>query len=428
MFRFLTPDEIESRSMDLPAPLLERCAETIAAVRSGGDESLRRYAEEWDGLTSGGSLFVGPDELAASFEAVPVETRALLGRTAARIREFAERQRECVKGLVTHRDGLEFGHECIPVRRAGCYAPGGRYPLASSVLMTTLAARAAGVEGIVVASPRPHPVTLAAAHLGGAEVLIAAGGAQAIAALAHGCGPVEQCDMVVGPGNRYVTAAKYLVSRDVGIDMLAGPSELLVLADADAAPSLVSADLLAQAEHDADAFPVLVTTSRSVGEAVQRELDRQLAVLSSAPTAAEALANGGIVLCGDEDEAVAVCNRLAPEHLALHVADPAPLHGRLDHFGAVFAGASSAEVLGDYGAGPNHVLPTGGQARHTGGLSVFQFLRFRTFMREVDSKGHEQLLADAEAFALLEGLPGHARSAGIRAALQARGPVDSPTS
>jgi phosphoribosyl-ATP pyrophosphohydrolase/phosphoribosyl-AMP cyclohydrolase/histidinol dehydrogenase len=220
--------------------------------------------------------------------------------------------------------------------------------------------------------------------------------------------------MVVGPGNRFVTAAKHLVSRDVGIDMLAGPSELVVLADKHADPCLVAADLLAQAEHDTDAIPVLVTTSRKHAGAVQAAIGEQLADLSTAETARTALRNGGIVLCASLAEAVDECNRLAPEHLALQVSDPRALEPRLTACGAIFVGARSAEVLGDYGSGPNHVLPTGGHARHTAGLSVFQFLRFRTFIRQVAPTGQTELLADAEAFAEIEGLPAHARSARLR--------------
>jgi phosphoribosyl-ATP pyrophosphohydrolase/phosphoribosyl-AMP cyclohydrolase/histidinol dehydrogenase len=229
--------------------------------------------------------------------------------------------------------------------------------------MTTLTARAAGVQEIVVASPRPHPVTLWAASLGGASALLPVGGAQGVAALAYGLGTLPGCDMVVGPGNRFVTAAKHLVSRDVGIDMLAGPSELVVLADKHADPCLVAADLLAQAEHDTDAIPVLVTTSRKLAGAVQAAIGEQLADLSTAETARTALRNGGIVLCASLAEAVDECNRLAPEHLALQVSDPRALEPRLTACGAIFVGARSAEVLGDYGSGPNHVLPTGGHAR-----------------------------------------------------------------
>jgi len=296
------------------------------------------------------------------------------------------------------------------VERSGCYAPGGLYPLPASVLMTAVTARAAGVAEVWVASPRPSPITLAAAGIAGADGLLAAGGAQAIAALAYGVGGPPPCDVVVGPGNRWVTAAKKLVAGRVGIDMLAGPSELVVLADGGADPELVAADLLAQAEHDPDALPVLVTTAAGLAEAVESALARQLIDLPTRETAAAALGNGFAVVVGDLEAAVAVCNRLAPEHLQVLTANADAVAARLHHWGGLFIGAASAEVLGDYGAGPNHTLPTGGVARFKGGLSVLDFLRVRTWLR-VGGAADPELARDAAALARLEGLEAHARAA-----------------
>jgi phosphoribosyl-ATP pyrophosphohydrolase/phosphoribosyl-AMP cyclohydrolase/histidinol dehydrogenase len=276
--------------------------------------------------------------------------------------------------------------------------------------MTAITARVAGVSHVIVASPRPAPVTLAAAYVAGADALLPCGGAQAIAALAHGAGPVAACDVIVGPGNRWVTAAKQLVSGQVGIDMLAGPSELVVLvtADADADPDTIAADLLAQAEHDPDALPILVTTDPGLPARVDAALAAQLAVLPTAETARPAVANGFAVLCDDLETAIRVCDTLAPEHLEVLSPDAEGLRTRFRHYGGLFLGHGAAEVLGDYGAGPNHVLPTGGTARHVGGLSVFTFLRVRTWMA-MDAPG--PLARDAAALARLEGLEGHARSA-----------------
>jgi len=310
--------------------------------------------------------------------------------------------------------GGAAGHTIAPVEAAGCYAPGGRFPLPSSVLMTVIPARAAGVETVWVASPRPTAATLAAAALSGADALLCAGGAHAIAALAYGAGPVPPCDAVVGPGSRWVTAAKQLIAGHVAIDMLAGPSELVVLADHSADAALVAADLLAQAEHDADARPLLVTTSEPLAEATEQQLSRQLADLPTAATARAALSNGFAVVANDLPEAVRLCDRIAPEHLALHVADAQAVAARVRHYGALFLGAQTAEVLGDYGAGPNHVLPTGGTARSTGGLSVLTFLRVRTWLRIDDSRAAAGLYADAAALARLETLEAHARSATAR--------------
>jgi phosphoribosyl-ATP pyrophosphohydrolase/phosphoribosyl-AMP cyclohydrolase/histidinol dehydrogenase len=282
--------------------------------------------------------------------------------------------------------------------------------------MTAVTARAAGVETVWVASPRPAPVTLAAAWVAGADAVLAVGGAQAIAALAYGAGVVPRCDVVVGPGNRWVTAGKQLVAGQVGIDMLAGPSELVVLADASADARLVAADLLAQAEHDPDAVPALVTTDAALGERVAAEVQRQLAALPepNRATAAAACGNGFIAIAKDLDEAVAACDRLAPEHLEVMVAEPWAVAPRLMHHGALFVGAGAAEVLGDYGAGPNHVLPTGGTARHVGGLSVLTFLRVRTWLELTDADAARGLADDSAQLARLEGLEAHARAAEAR--------------
>ena len=397
-------------------------AETLAAaavivddVRARGEPALREHAERLGDVAPGAPLVIGRDALEAARDALPAEQRAVLVRTAARIRAFAQAQRECLQALEVPLPGGAAGHEVVAVERAGCYAPGGRFPLPSSVLMTAITARAAGVETVWVASPRPTPVTLAAAAIAGADAVLAVGGAQAIAALAYGAGPVPACDAVVGPGNRWVTAAKQLVSGRVAIDMLAGPSELVVLADGDAPADVVAADLLAQAEHDPDARPRLVTTSAGLVERVRAELARQLETLPTAAIARQACETGGAaVLCEDLAQACRVCDRLAPEHLQLHLRDPQAARPRLHHYGALFLGEAGAEVFGDYGAGPNHVLPTGGTARSSGGLSVFTFLRIRTWLRVDDAQAAAEVVADAAALARLEGLEGHARAADAR--------------
>jgi phosphoribosyl-ATP pyrophosphohydrolase/phosphoribosyl-AMP cyclohydrolase/histidinol dehydrogenase len=260
------------------------------------------------------------------------------------------------------------------------------------------------------ASPRPAPATLAAAAVAGADGLLAVGGAQAIAALAFGIDGLSAVDFVCGPGNAWVTAAKRTVFGEVGIDMLAGPSELTVLADGGANAADVAADLLAQAEHDPRALPVLVTTEARVADEVDRELEDQRTSLP-ADVIGPALAGGFCVLVRDLDEGLAVCDRLAPEHLALHVANAAELEPRVRHAGAVFVGGDSAEVLGDYGAGPNHVLPTGRGARFRGGLSVLDFLRVRTWLALDRRAEAREVVEDAADLARVEGLEAHARSA-----------------
>ncbi len=398
----------EARRDPIDANTLSEAAAIVDAVRRGGEPALRSAAERFGDLSSDAPLVLGPDRLRAAFEALPPAQRSLLQRVAARIEAFARAQRGTLQDLDVAIPGGRAGHTWAPVDRAGCYAPGGRFPLPSTVLMTVIPARVAGVQDVVVASPRPAQATLAAAHVAGADAVLAVGGAQAIAALAYGVG-VAAVDVIVGPGNRWVTAAKQLVSGRVGIDMLAGPSELCVIADQTADPARVAADLIGQAEHDPDARTVLLTTDPSLPEQVRGALEVQLADLLTAGVARQALAEGFAVICDTLEDAVALSDRLAPEHLELLVDDPSSLQPR--HYGGLFAGHDAAEVFGDYGAGPNHVLPTGSSARFSGGLSVADFLRMRTWLRVDDPSA---LVADSAALARVEGLEGHARSAEAR--------------
>jgi len=403
------------RERDDEPELRRRVEELVHSVRTGGESRLRALAEELDGLAPGAPLVLGPTALSAAAEALSAQDRAVLTRTAQRSEAVAQAQRAALGALDLPLPGGRAELAYVPVARAGCYAPGGRHPLPSSVLMTALTARAAGVEEVWLATPRPAPATLFAAHLAGVRGVLAAGGAQAIAALAFGVEGLPPCDVVVGPGNRYVTEAKRQVAGTVAIDLLAGPSELVVLADDSAEPRLVAADLLAQAEHDPDALVVLVTTAPELLAAVERELARALATLPSAPTARAALARGGCLLARDLEQAATWIDALAPEHLELAVREPAALRARLRHHGALFV-APACEVLGDYGAGPNHVLPTGGSARSSGGLSVLTFLRPRATLVLDDPAAARELLTDAAHLARLEGLEGHARAAEARLA------------
>jgi len=410
--RRLTSEEVHSARRDpVDAATLRRAGEIVERVRTGGEPELRALAEELGDLRPGQPLIIGRDELERVAAEVDSETLALLERTADRIAAFADAQRRSVVDLKVSVPGGIAGHSAAPVDRAGCYAPGGRYPLPSSVLMTAVTARAAGVAEVVVASPRPAALTLAAAAVAGADSVLPVGGAQAIAALAYGAGPVPACDVVVGPGNRWVTAAKKLIAGDVGIDMLAGPSELVVLADGSADPGTVAADLLAQAEHDPDALPVLVTPSSTLADTVDIELDRQLTDLPTRVVAAAALDHGFVVVTADMGEAIRVCNVLAPEHLQVLTDDARAVAERLAHWGGLFIGETSAEVFGDYGVGPNHTLPTGGVARFTGGLSVLDFLRVRTWLKLESGDDADMMAKDAAALARLEGLEAHARAA-----------------
>ncbi|MEM9800329.1 MAG: histidinol dehydrogenase [Planctomycetota bacterium] len=410
LLRVIGPDDVRAAA---PTPIDEetraRAREIVDAVRTGGEAALRTYAEKLDGLAPGAPLVLDRAALVEARDALEPDRRALLERTAERIERFALAQREALRPLDVDVPGGRAGHDVVPVAAAGCYAPGGRYPLPSSVLMTAVTARAAGVERVVVASPNPQPIVRAAAAIAGADALVCAGGAQAVAALAYGV--PERVDVIVGPGNRWVTAAKQIVYGDVGIDLPAGPSELVVLADGTADADLVAADLLAQAEHDPDARPALVTTDASLVERVEERLAARLETLDTAPVAREALASGFAVVAETLDVALDAVDALAPEHLQLCVADPGAAKNRLKHFGAAFLGEMSAEVFGDYGVGPNHVLPTGGAARYSGGLSVFSFLRIRTWLALDDVNA---TAGDVETLAKEERLSGHAAAVGAR--------------
>lgn len=292
--------------------------------------------------------------------------------------------------------------------------------------MTVVTARAAGCPYVVLTSPRPAPITLAAAHVAGADIVLCVGGAQAIGAMAYGVSAkidgdkevvpaVPACDVIVGPGNKWVTAAKSIVNGHCGIDMLAGPSEVLVIADGTADAGIVAADLIAQAEHDVVARAILVSADTRIIDAVNKELGSQVDALPepNRSTAKEALKQSFSILCRDIDECIKMSDRLAPEHLEIQTADSQRVADRCANYGGMFIGTNCAEVLGDYGAGPNHTLPTGGTGRYTGGLSVFNFLRIRTWMRidENEKKDCQEMVEDSIRMARLEGLEGHARAA-----------------
>lgn len=419
--RVAAADVGSARQPAVPQGIIPAVLEIVEAVREGGEAKLREYAERWDGLEAGGVLVRTPREMAAALESLPRTDRGVLERTAGRIEHFARAQLESAVPVDVAVEGGRAGDRVVPVRVAGCYAPGGRFSLPSSVLMTAVTARVAGVREVWLASPGPSREVMAAGAVAGVAGLLGVGGAQAVAAMAYGVGPVPRCDVVAGPGNVWVTAAKLLLSGIVGIDLLAGPSELAVLSDEHGDPGLIAADLLAQAEHDPASLPVLITTSSELVGRVEEQLARQLAGLPTAQTARAALHNGFAVVA-PEAEALRCCEEMAPEHLQLHGSRAGAWDRLLDRFGTVFVNESVTEVFGDYGAGPNHTLPTGGTARFTGGLSVLSFLRRPTWLRLDEGPERDQVARDAAALARMEGLEAHARAAEMR--MKSRGPVD----
>ena len=385
--------------------------EILAQVREHGDVALRDLAERFDGERP--EYVRIPDHIwhARAAEVSP-EVRAWLEQAAARIRRYHEHQVD--PGYQYEEDGVSLGQRVRPVRAVGVYAPGGKARYPSTVLMTAVPAAVAGVPRIVLATPRPTPELLAAAEVAGVTEVIDSGGAQAIGALAYGTESVGQVDKVVGPGNIYVACAKRLVYGVVDIDSIAGPSEILVVTDDAADPAVVAADLLSQAEHDEEAYPLLVTLSRAQAEAVDAQVKKQLELLPREEIARASVERGGFTfVCGDLDEAARVADLLAPEHLALAVADADALFAKIGAAGAVFLGYHTPEATGDYAAGPSHVLPTGGAARHASPLGVYDFL-VRTSLIRYTPEALEAQGDLLEGLARLEGLEAHARAVAIR--------------
>jgi histidinol dehydrogenase len=394
-------------------------AQILDEIRNGGDDAVRRWAGRLDGHT-GDDFEVPQKSVQAALDGLDREIRAQLEDAARRIRIMAARQRELFTDLSFELDGVVLGHRVMPVARVACYAPGGRYPLPSSVLMGVIPAREAGVKEIAVLSPRILPVTLAAAAIAGADRVFNIGGVQGVAAAAWGLAGLPRVDLIVGPGNRFVTAAKQALYGQVGIEFPAGPSELLILADRTADPVLLAADLLAQAEHDPDALPALASPDGGLLERVRQELVVQLETLPAASPSRVSVSNGLLVRISNWTEAVELADRLAPEHLELAGPEAEALADQLNNYGSLFIGSLSAEVFGDYGSGTNHILPTSGAARFTGGVWVGTFLRVLTRQR-VRADGLPALVRLAEGLARAEGLPAHAASARRRIERRANG-------
>jgi histidinol dehydrogenase len=378
------------------APILE-------AVRARGDEAVLEYARKFDGFEGTGLA------VSTSSSRVSPEFLAALETAAKNIRDYAEIQlpRET---WVEFPDGRRLGHIVRPLDSMGAYIPAGRYPLPSTLLMTAIPAQVAGVRTICVTSPHPSAEILAAARFLGVENIFRIGGAQAIAALAFGTATVPKVDRIVGPGNIYVAAAKKLLAGEVSIDFVAGPTEIVIIAE-DGDPRPLAADMLAQAEHDVEASSILLTTSRSLAERVVTEVARQLETLPTANVACESIRNNSaVILCSSLDAALEASNRLAPEHLAIY---DATLLSKIQHAGSIFIGPNSPEAAGDYATGPNHVLPTSGAARVRGGLSSADFVKLIS-VQELTPAGLRNLAPAITTLARAEGLEAHARSIEVR--------------
>jgi histidinol dehydrogenase len=374
-------------------------------VRRNGDRALRRYAEKWDGLVPRQSLRVSEAEMEQAWNGVSENFKQALKVAGTNIRQYCEWQKpqEWWRHILPE---VEIGQVVRPLGSSGCYVPGGRYPLPSTLLMTVIPAQVAGVGRICVVSPRPAPETLAAAFLLGVREFYRIGGAQAIAALAYGTNSVPRVDKIVGPGNLFVTAAKKMVAFDCSIDFLAGPTEVAIVSDR-GEPRFIAADLVAQAEHDLEACSVFITTSKPLALAVTREVK---ALAAGNKTARASLAkNGAIVIAESREQALEFSNRIAPEHVTVDEEDLA----LVTNAGSIFVGPYSPQAAGDYATGPNHVLPTGGAARFRGGLGIEDFLKTISVQR-LSCAGLEHIAPAVETLAEAEGLKAHAESIRVR--------------
>ncbi len=409
-------------SAEQDAAIEERVAAILADVRARGDAAVLEYTARFDGVQAAGmgALQLKADELAAAFDGLPAEQRQALQAAAGRIRRYHEWQKTQGGETATYRDedGTLLGQKVTPLARVGIYVPGGKAAYPSSVLMNAIPAHVAGVGEIIMVVPTPkgdkNPLVLAAAHVAGVTRAFTVGGAQAVAALAWGTQTIPKVDKITGPGNAYVASAKKRVFGQVGIDMIAGPSEILVLADGTTPADWVAMDLFSQAEHDELAQAILLSPDAAYIDAVQREIDRLLPDMPRAEIIAKSLTGrGALIHTRSMEEACAISNRIAPEHLEVSSREPRRWEPLLRHAGAIFLGAHTSESLGDYCAGPNHVLPTSGTARFSSPLSVYDFQK-RSSLIEVSAEGARQLGRIASVLARGEGLQAHARAAELR--------------
>ena len=409
-------------SADTDAAIEQRVADILADVQKRGDAAVLEYTARFDGLSASSmaALELTQAELKAAFDAIPAVQRDALQAAAARVRSYHMAQKKASGESWSYRDedGTLLGQKVTPLDRVGIYVPGGKAAYPSSVLMNAIPAHVAGVEEIIMVVPTPkgekNALVLAAAYVAGVTRAFTIGGAQAVAALAYGTETVPKVDKITGPGNAYVASAKKRVFGTVGIDMIAGPSEILVLADGTTPPDWVAMDLFSQAEHDELAQSILLCPDAAYLDAVQREIDRLLPTMPRAEIIAKSLSGrGALILTKDMEEACAISNRIAPEHLEVSSNEPHRWEPLLRHAGAIFLGAYTSESLGDYCAGPNHVLPTSGTARFSSPLGVYDFQK-RSSLIEVSEAGAQVLGKIAAELAYGEGLQAHAQAAEMR--------------
>ena len=384
----------------------------IEEVKNSGDKAVRKYTEVFDKVELA-SFEIARREIKEAYGKIDEDALRSLKWAARNIRDFARAQKKQFRDFEYIKNGAAIGQKVIPIERVGVYVPGGNYPLPSTALMCVIPARVAGVKKIIVCSPKIKSITIVAANLAGADAIFNIGGVQAIAAMAYGTKQVPKVDKVVGPGNIYVTTAKKEIFGDCGIDLLAGPTEILLIADRYANPKFIAADLLGQAEHDVMTKIFFVTDSKDLIKRVNTELKLQIGRLGTKNIIKQAFKNKKTILVKNLEEAIKIANEEAPEHLALQVKNPKRYLNQLKNYGSLFLGGYSAVAFGDYCSGTNHVLPTDKTSRYTGGLSVKDFLKIQTY-QSINKEGAKKLANTAIKFASLEGLDAHKKSIEIR--------------
>jgi histidinol dehydrogenase len=398
---------LEQRGASDLARVEKKVGRIVADVHKNGDRALRRYAEKLDGLKSKQSLRVADAELEQAWSAVSEQFKQALKTAAGNIRQYCEWQKpQQWRNAVA--PGINVGQVVRPLQSAGCYVPGGRYPLPSTMLMTVIPAQVAGVPEIRVVSPRPAPETLATAHFLGVREFYKIGGAQAIAALAYGTATIRKVDKIVGPGNLFVTAAKKMVAFDCGIDFLAGPTEVVIVSER-GDPRFIAADLVAQAEHDPDALAIFITSSTPLAEKVAAEV--KLAAATNEIAKVSLKENGAILVAESHEQTLEFANRIAAEHITVNEEDLS----HISNAGSIFIGDYSPQAAGDYASGPNHVLPTGGAARFRGGLGVNDFVKTIS-VQQLSRDGLARIASAVITMAEAEGLRAHAESIRVRSA------------
>ena len=391
---------------------IESVNEIINAVRQNGDNAVREYAQKFgDGDLS--SFKLTEQEIEETIKQVDEKTIETIKYAIKNVKEFAKAQLSSVKELEIEVAGNILGHKIIPLDSVGCYIPGGNYPLPSSAIMTVVPAKVAGVKRVVAMSPKIQPVTVVAAHLAGADEIYRIGGVQAVAAMAYGTETINKVNKIVGPGNKFVTSAKKQVFGECGIDFLAGPSEVLIIADETAKPEFVAADMLAQCEHDKDARAFLICFSEDFARRVDEKAKEYLACLETKDIAKVAYEKSMAVVVEYLDDAVELSNRKAPEHLELCLENAENLINKFTNYGSLFIGNYSAEVFGDYVSGTNHTLPTNQVAKYSGGLSVFDYIKIQTY-QIISSKGIKETAQRASHLAEKEGPFAHKLAADVR--------------